>query len=112
MTQSLEVAASVAVSAKVHKGSNNKNKDKLELVQHTAIHCYTLQYTATHCNTLQHTDEVHIGSNSKNKDKLELVQHTAIHCNTLQHTATHCNTLQHAATHRQSARRQQTQEQK
>ena len=51
MTQSLEVAASVAVSAKVHKGSNNKNKDKLELVQHTAIHCYTLQYTATRCNT-------------------------------------------------------------
>ena len=104
-----------------HKGA----QARIDELQHTATHCYTLLHTATHCYTLQHTatlcnslifcrtfhkcarsrsfmcDIIHrcTGSYRRTATHCSSMQHTATHCNTMQHTATHCSTLQHTAIH-------------
>jgi len=87
-----------------------EEKERCNILHHTATHCNALQHTATHCNTLQHnanhcntrpqTDFKGLGRNMEEVVEENEKNNDATHCNTLQHIATQCEPMQHTTTNR------------
>jgi len=77
-----------------------EEKERCNILHHTATHCNALQHTATHCNTLQHnanhcntrpqTDFKGLG---RNMEEVVEENEKKKRCHTLRHAATHCNAM-------------------